>query len=134
MAILVLHEELQFELPVAGTLGDATRLELLKRLRHHALGIGVFQAERVALRLILDVHLLQHLIHHAGERLCLLLRGKVVIISRRGRLHTLFCDCCAAWRPHLLERRTRGKLIQKVIVELLEVDKDDEELRHKYEE
>ena len=78
VAFLVLEEELEFELAVAGAFGDALGLEGLERFGDHTVGLGHFESQGVALGLVLHVDAHQNLIDLLGELLGLLLRDALV--------------------------------------------------------
>ena len=78
VAFLVLEEELEFELAVAGAFGDALGLEGLERLGNHAVGLRHFESQGVALGLILHVDAHQNLIDLFSKLLGLFLRDALV--------------------------------------------------------
>lgn len=88
VTFLILQEQVEFELSIAGTFGDTLGFEFLKRLPHQTVCKRVLHTERGTLGSILYIDIFQHFIYNVSKLLRLLLRGLQVgklIVEMVGR-------------------------------------------------
>ena len=96
--LLVLHQQVELELSVAEAVLEARSLKTRVRVGQQDMGLGIVQTEGLTLGLILQVDMLQFLVHHFGESLRLFLRHllvrELVVEVVLGTLHI------RNWKPY----------------------------------
>ena len=66
---LILHEEVEFELPVPEAVLETRSLKTRVRIRKKNMRLGRMQAERLAFGFVFQIYLLQFLVHRRRELL-----------------------------------------------------------------